>query len=205
MLITQQVDRLGTLPQWISGIGTTLSTFFALYIILRDKRRNEVKQADSVGAWVNDETTILKDLGRLHQARCSVTVHNASTLPITEILAGAYLGDAASEWLVWPKNVKKASRVVMGPLVDDEGNIITVLQPGTEETGEFRYTPAHWPGYGDLAIDVSPDVLTDNTVFLVFRDNNGTTWEKDCRYGWLRRHSLRGGYVEAESQQFRPT
>lgn len=76
--VSQHTDRWGTVPQWLSGVGGTASSSFALYIIFRDKRRQERKQAELVLVTVQWQLNIVPGIGSMRE----IHVHNASPLPI---------------------------------------------------------------------------------------------------------------------------
>lgn len=82
-LITPAVDRWGTVPQWLSAIGGTASTTFALYIILRDKKKEERKQAELIT--VRMDWPLIGFGQTMGMKPDRILVHNASSLPVFDL------------------------------------------------------------------------------------------------------------------------
>ncbi len=66
--------QLGTVPDWIGAIGTTLAFFVALVVLLLDVRERHRRQASQVAAWFD-------------RSHADVTLHviNASDAPIYNV------------------------------------------------------------------------------------------------------------------------
>jgi hypothetical protein len=66
--------QLGTVPDWLAAIGTTLALFVAFSVLLLDVRERRRRQASQVTAW-------------LERGESSVTLHvaNSSDVPVYKV------------------------------------------------------------------------------------------------------------------------
>ncbi|WP_143049931.1 hypothetical protein [Asanoa ishikariensis] len=77
----------GNIPQWVSSVGSSVSIFLALYIILRDRRAADREQASAIAAWI-EKLVVYHINDQEHEVaveRVTVFVHNGSDLPITNV------------------------------------------------------------------------------------------------------------------------
>jgi hypothetical protein len=191
-----------SVPQWISSIGASISLILALYIILRDRRKNEREQASGIAAW--QTLLITHHLDRLTQEPSSapaesrisvenlrVVVHNCSDMPVTHLglftrpmtPKELHANFTAAEMTAFGISSRRIGLFEEGSLYSDNNESVATLLPG------------------DKARNAEKSPITDGKYFqplnahrrwVQFVDSTGITWFRDLSNGeLLRAHSLR--------------
>lgn len=103
--------QLGTVPEWLAAIGTTLAFFVAFGVLLLDVRERRRRQASQVSAW-------------LERGKSSATLHvaNSSDVPVYKVR-------------VTPQLLGRDYEILSFPLLEPRSELtpLTLSLPGSEQ------------------------------------------------------------------------
>jgi hypothetical protein len=180
------------IPAWISSIGGSISLVLAFYIILRDRKKDDRRQAVGISAWqyapntyhvITESTNPDEPLITVDEVR--ILVHNSSNMPVTNLtllertMTSKELRALFAGQMVQRGIPEKLSFMFHdGSLVGDDGKIINILYPDakahqTETTASTRIPASiRYP-------------LNAYRRWVYFTDTAGTAWLRDVSTGKL--------------------
>ena len=173
-----KVNIWGTVGQWTSTILSAATVIFALYIILRDRRKADEDQARQMVTWL-DAITVDDD-----NDTYSVEVHilNASRLTFFNVFAVVTITDRKSHRDFWKKIKANGGPDWMSAIQEDIAK--NHVDPDTGEQEYYAFTDV------ENTRVIAPDqtgsceiVLGGPVAFydfdVVFRDAHGRQWMVD--------------------------
>lgn len=182
-------DPWGTIPQWISGVGGSASLLLALYILLRDRRKESAAQAALVACWcVTNRTYFFDDVGdAAHKAtdrvvmispgiglhQMDVHLHNASDRPIHRV-------DLLARTMTRREMLTKYSKAEIASFGTDIVSLPKVWMESGIAPENQRLPGAVMPGETGIANVLNRDAYPHlRRRWLIFDDASGRRWCRD--------------------------